>query len=127
MKKLAWLSMVISLALMGCNVPDEAEVDTASPGLSQESAAPAEGVEDEVKAMAGICQNGYRAGSYCNSSLECGNFCASGPSVNQYCNSAANCLKWCASGSRVNQSCNWNTDCPGSTCVSTTCIQATCA
>jgi hypothetical protein len=127
MNKYTLISVVISLALMGCNIPEEAELDTASPGSSQESAAPEEGVNGNVIAMAGICYGGYRAGMYCNSNLDCGKFCASGPKVNQYCNSAADCGNWCASGSRVNQYCYSNLDCPGSTCVSTTCIQATCA
>jgi hypothetical protein len=126
MSKYAWVPMVISLALMGCNVPQEDELDNASSGSSQESAAPEEGSEGNVTAMAGVCFNGYKAGMYCNSNVDCGKFCASGPKVNQYCNTAADCGKWCASGSRVNQYCNWNSDCPGSTCVSTTCIQATC-
>ncbi|WP_163993428.1 hypothetical protein [Pyxidicoccus caerfyrddinensis] len=126
MNKYASLALVISLALTGCNAPVEGETDTSTPEISQDTAAPEEGADGRVTAMAGVCFNGYRAGLSCNSSVECGKFCASGPKVNQYCNSAADCGKWCSSGSRVNLSCNFNTDCPGSTCVSTTCIQATC-
>jgi hypothetical protein len=126
MNKYAWIALVISLALTGCNAPDEAELGTASPGISQENAAPEEGADGRVTAMAGVCYNGYRAGMSCSSNVECGKFCASGPKVNQYCTSATDCNKWCASGSRVNLYCNYNSDCPGSTCVSTTCIQATC-
>ncbi len=119
--------MVISLALVGCNVPGDAELDTPDVGLVQENAAPAAEADGKVTAMAGYCYNGYKAGLYCNSSTDCGKFCTSGPKVNQYCNTATDCSKWCASGPKVNQYCNSNADCLGSTCVSTTCIQATCS
>jgi hypothetical protein len=127
MNKFAWISLAISLALSGCNGPDEAELETASPGISQESAAPEEGADGHVKALAGVCRDGYKTGASCNSNVECGRYCASGPKVNQSCASVSNCGNWCASGSKVNQYCNFNSDCPGSTCVGTTCVQATCS
>jgi hypothetical protein len=118
--------MVISLALIGCNVPDEAELDPSNSEISQEN--PAQEVEEggDATAMAKTCRAGPNIGAYCYTASDCGKYCSAGPKYNQYCYFASDCGKWCAGGPRANQSCYFNSDCQGYICQSAACNQASC-
>lgn len=142
----ALLPLVISLALIGCNVPEEAELDTSNPGISQESPAQEVGEDGDVTAMAKTCRAGPNIGAYCYSNSDCGKYCSAGPKYNQYCNYASDCGKWCSAGPKINQYCsfasdcgkwcaggpkanqycNFNSDCQGYICQSATCLSAVC-
>ena len=121
------LSLAVALSLAGCNVPDEVEQDIPAPQNTLEEARPGEASQDgEVSAQAGTCHAGWRAGQYCNWNSDCGKYCSTGPKYGQYCTGDANCGKLCAGGSRYGYSCFYNSDCPGSYCLTSTCIQAYC-
>ena len=117
-------SALLVFALTACNVPTDAEMNTAPEPITSEESVPTE----EVSAQACVkrCSGGLYAGQTCSSDSNCGKTCSGGLYAGQACSGDYSCGKTCSGGTYAGRACSSDTNCGGGRCVTHLCAAHRC-